>query len=132
MIVVDSSVWIDYLCTGSTPETDYLNDILGSRPIGVGDLILAEVLQGFRIQREYDAARRELLEFPLVLMGGRDNAIAAANHYRHLRSQGITIRGLVDCLIAAAVIAGDHILLHNDRHFDHFERHFGLQVLHPS
>jgi predicted nucleic acid-binding protein len=83
MIVVDSSVWIDYLCTASTPETDYLNDILGSRPIGVGDLILAEVLQGFRIQREYDAARRELLEFPLVLMGGRDNAIAAANHYRH-------------------------------------------------
>jgi predicted nucleic acid-binding protein len=132
MIVVDSSVWIDYLCTASTPETDYLNDILGSRPIGVGDLILAEVLQGFRIQREYDAARRELLEFPLVLMGGRDNAIAAANHYRHLRSQGITIRGRVDCLIAAAVIAGDHILLHNDRDFDHFERHFGLQVLHPS
>ncbi len=109
-----------------------LGGILSTHLIGVGDLILAEVLQGFRRQRDYEAARRELLGFALVPMAGRDNALAAADYYRHLRSRGVTVRGLVDCLIAAAVIAGDHILLHNDRDFDHFERHLGLQVLHPE
>ncbi len=132
MLVIDSSVWIDYLCQRPTPETDLLDALLAKRQIGVGDLILAEVLQGFRIQSEYEAAKRELLSFPLVPMGGKDNALAAAEYYRALRRCGITVRGLVDCLIAAAVITGGHILLHSDRDFDHFERHLGLRVLHPS
>jgi predicted nucleic acid-binding protein len=132
MIVVDTSVWIDYLRGTSTPQSDCLNSLLGNRLIGVGDIILAEVLQGLRRQRDYEATKRELLTFPLVLMGGRENALAAADYYRYLRSRGLTVRGLVDCLIAAAVIAGDHLLLHSDHDFDHFERHLGLRVLYPS
>ena len=131
-LLVDSSVWIDFFNGSITPETDYLNDALGDEPIVVGDLILVEVLQGFRRQSDFDAARIALTSFPVLAMVGQRTAIQSALNYRSLRAQGITIRKTIDTLIATFCIDNELTLLHTDRDFDHFEAALGLQVLHPN
>jgi hypothetical protein len=131
MILVDSSVWIDFFNGASTRETDYLDKILGDQPLLVGDLILAEVLQGFRRNEDFESARRALLSFQVVDMLGPDLAIQSARNYRILRAQGITVRKTIDCLIATYCIETGHSLLHSDRDFDPFEDHFGLNVVRP-
>lgn len=127
MILVDSSVWIDYFRGKPTPQADQLDHLLGLEPIALGDLILAEVLQGFDSAREFDAARRMLSALELVEIGGYEVAILAAQNFRRLRSLGITVRKTIDTLIATRCIADDIELLYADRDFDPFVLHLGLR-----
>ena len=129
MWIVDSSVWIDYFNGVTTPQTNLLDAALGVEELGIGDLILCEVLQGFRRQGDFDQAQAALLALPVFVMGGSDLALRSANHYRVLRQRGITVRKTLDCLIATFVIAKGFYLLHSDRDFDPFVRHFGLNVV---
>jgi len=129
MILVDSSVWINYFRGKATRQTDKLDTLLDQEIIAVGDLILAEVLQGFASDREFNAARRALAAFEQVTIGGEDVAVAAAIHFRRLRSQGITARKTIDTLIATRCIGSGMQLLHDDRDFDTFEQHLGLRVV---
>lgn len=131
-LLVDSSVWIDYFNGVLTPETDYLDGSLGQREIVVGDLILAEVLQGFNRDRDFKRARHAMLEFPLVDMVGAEAALKSAGNFRALRRRGVTVRKTIDSLIAAFCIESGLDLLHSDRDFDPFEEHLGLKVLHPG
>lgn len=129
MIVVDSSVWIDFFNGVDTRQTDLLDELLGSRPILTGDLILVEVLQGFRDEtdlRDAKTAMESLLYAPMV---GRDIAVTSAHNYRTLRAKGITTRKTIDMLIATFCIENGHQLLHNDRDFDLLAEHLGLAVL---
>jgi predicted nucleic acid-binding protein len=130
MWIVDSSVWIDYFGGQVTPQTDLLHDALGRQEIALGDIILCEVLQGYRHQQDFDAARQALLQFPVYALGGIEIALRSAENYRALRQQGITVRKTIDCLIATFVIERGFALLHSDRDFDPFERHLGLRVAH--
>lgn len=127
MWIVDSSVWIDYFNGVHTPTTDRLDLALGRQELGIGDLILCEVLQGFRQDREFERAQRALLTFPVFTLGGATLAVQSARNYRLLRQRGITIRKTVDCLIATFVIENDYTLLYQDRDFDPFVIHLGLQ-----
>lgn len=129
MWIVDSSVWIDYFNGVSTLQTGLLDSALGKREIGIGDLILCEVLQGFRRKEEFEIARAALLALPVFAMGGRDLALRSAMNYRWLRQNGFTVRKTIDCLIATFVIANKHQLLHNDRDFEPFAQHLGLVVV---
>jgi len=127
--IVDSSVWIDYFNGKSTPQTDLLNTALGQREIGLGDIILAEVLQGFRRQEDFEIARDALLLFPVFAIGGVDIALKSAENFRALRHLGVTVRKTVDCLIATFAIENGFSLLHSDRDFDPFEAHLNLDVV---
>ena len=129
MIVVDTSVWIDYFNGRATPGTALLDSLLGQQVLAIGDLILAELLQGFDSEAE---ARRVLgliepLEF--LEMAGRDIAIRSAANYRQLRRHGITVRKTMDMLIGTYCLVHGHELLHNDRDFDVLSRHLGLRCL---
>lgn len=129
MILVDSSVWIDYFRGTSTPQTDRLDALLGVEPLAVGDLILTEVLQGFSTDREFDRARKLLLSFDVIELGGRDLAVQAARNFRLLRSRGVTVRKTIDVIIATRCIEDDLVLLHADRDFLPFVGHLGLRVV---
>jgi predicted nucleic acid-binding protein len=129
MWIVDSSVWIDYFNGRETPETEILDTALGARALALGDIILCEVLQGYRRQQDFDIARGALLRFPVFTIGGREIAIKSAENYRFLRRRGITVRKTFDCLIAAFVIEHGFSLLHSDRDFDPFEQELGLVVV---
>ncbi len=129
-LLVDSSVWIDYFNGDITPQTNILDRSLGQIEIVVGDLILAEVLQGFRLQKDFYAARDALLKFPILEIVGVQIALKSANYFRFLRKRGLTIRKTVDCLIATFCIESGTDLLHSDRDFDPFEELLGLRVVH--
>ena len=126
MILVDSSVWIDYFRGTVTPQSDRLDALLGSEPIAIGDLILAEVLQGFAGQRDFDRALELLTELDVIDIGGQAIAIQAARNFRILRARGVTIRKTVDTLIATRCIEDGLTLLHSERDFDPFVAHLGL------
>jgi hypothetical protein len=130
MVIVDSSVWIDYLNGTATGEAEWLDRELLRQRIGLTDLILCEVLQGIRGHARFRQVREYLLKFQVFVPGGINLASAAAWNYRVLRSRGITVRKPIDCLIATFCILDDHELLHRDRDFDGFESHLGLKVLH--
>ncbi len=129
MIVVDSSVWIDFFNGTGTRETALLDDILGVEPVLIGDLILTEVLQGFRSDRDADRARAALDTLYFAPMVGRDIALASARNYRTLRAQGVTVRKTVDMVIATFCLENGHRLLHADRDFDAVEAHLGLRTV---
>jgi predicted nucleic acid-binding protein len=129
MWIVDSSVWIDYFGGTVTPQTDLLDAALGRRAIGLGDIILCEVLQGYRYRRDFEAARQALLAFPIYTIGGKEIALKSAEYYRALRRRGVTVRKTVGCLIATFVLESGFSLLHSDRDFDAFETHLGLDVI---
>jgi predicted nucleic acid-binding protein len=131
MIVVDTTVWIDYFNGRATPQTDYLDDLLLRQPILVGDLILGEILQGFQKDADFEVARTALGKLPQAQMLDPDLAVQSARNYRALRAKGVTVRKTIDCFIATFCIVNAHELLHNDRGFDPFETHLGLQVVHP-
>jgi len=95
----------------------------------IGDLIMAEVLQGFASEREFRSAERIFAALEFRPMVGRENALAAARNYRSLRARGVTVRSTIDSFIATFCISGGHDLLHHDRDFDPFERHLGLRVV---
>lgn len=129
MILVDSTVWIDYFNGVTTPETDFLDDILGDQLILVGDIILADVLQGFRRDKDVDQAYQASSKFQKVSMMNIDLALKSARYFRILRKRGVTIRKTIDCFIATFYIENDLELLHSDRDFDHFEEHLDLKVV---
>ena len=129
MILVDSSVWIDYFNGRRTPQTDLLDDRLGTQPIVVGDLILTEVLQGFQSDRDFAQAKRLLDSLVFAEMLGRDLAIMSARNYRILRRKGVTVRKTLDVIIGTFCIAHRLPLLHSDKDFDPIEKYLGLKVV---
>jgi hypothetical protein len=129
LIIVDTTVWVDYLRGVDTPEAQWLELRLESERMGLTDLILCEVLQGTRSPGDFRAVQSELLRFEVFETGGIPVAIAAARNTRRLRSEGITVRRTIDCLIATFCLQGGHALLHRDRDFDPFERYLGLAVV---
>jgi len=131
MLIVDSTVWIDYFNGLENPQTDYLDQIVDQAPVLVGDLILAEVLQGFRDDSEFEKARRALSKYIQVEMVNPELALQSARNYRLLRRKGLTVRKTIDSLIATYCIENEHELLHNDNDFDGYEKHLGLRVVHP-
>ena len=128
MILVDSSVWIDYFNGTITPQTEKLDALLGRELLAIGDLILTEVLQGFVDERDFNEARQLLTSLTVVELGGQEIAIQAAKNFRALRKYGVTIRKTIDTVIATRCIESGYDLLHNDRDFDPFARHLGLRV----
>lgn len=131
MILVDSSVWIDYFRGVPTPQTDRLDALLGIEPLIGGDLVLAEVLQGFADDRDFNQARKLLASLIIVDLGGKDVAIQAAKNFRALRQLGITVRKTVDAIIATRCIRSGFTLLYSDRDFDPFVQHLGLRSALP-
>jgi hypothetical protein len=129
LILVDSSVWIDYFKGTITAQTAILDGLLGVEPLAIGDLILSEVLQGFSDDRDFNQARRMLTALTVVELGGKDIAIRAAHHFRTLRRKGVTVRKTTDTVIATRCIEDGYELLHNDRDFDPFARFLGLRVV---
>lgn len=130
MILVDSSVWIDYFRGVSTAQTEKLDELLGNEPLLMGDLILTEVLQGCREELQFQEVRRRLGALELIVLGGEKLAIEAAQNFRLLRAKGITVRKTIDTIIASRCILDGHELLHDDRDFDAFEEYLGLVVVH--
>ena len=128
MILVDSSVWIDYFRNDSTPHTAQLDQWLDTPVvvIGTADLVVFEVVRGFRHDRARIEAQALLLDLPIVEIGGIDNALRAAEHDRALRAKGYTIRSPVDVLLASYCITHGHTLLHRDADFDAFKTLGGL------
>lgn len=127
MILVDSSVWIDFFRGVTTPQVDALDRLLGVEPLAVGDLILTEVLQGFRSEKDFNQARKLLLTLEPVEIGGQEVAIQAARNFRVLRERGVTVRKTIDTLIATKCIEADMALLYSDRDFDPFVEYLGLR-----
>lgn len=130
MIFVDASVWIDFFNGNASPEVARLADLLhdGAAPLGMADLTLFEVLRGFRHPQDFLAARHALSALPVIDIGGELNVLAAAEHYRALRAQGVTIKSPVDVLLASFCIENGYALLHSDRDFDALESRRGLRV----
>ena len=128
MILADTSAWIDYVKGISAPHTDVLDTELSRNLVATGDLIIAEFLQGFRDEREYHQAQQIMDSLEYRDLVGRQIAEAAAQNYRILRKNGVTVRKTIDVLIATYCIENDLELIHNDRDFDAMEEWLGLRV----
>ncbi|KAF0149356.1 MAG: PilT protein-like protein [Ignavibacteria bacterium] len=128
MILVDSSVFIDYFNGIDNWHTDELNTLLGNELVVTGDYILAEVLQGFRNDKDYKAAKEIMQSFPCFNICNEELAIKSADNFRYLRTKGITIRKTVDLIIATFCIENDIELLHNDRDFDPMVQYLDLKI----
>ena len=129
MMVVDTSVWIDYFNGAHTPATDRLDAALGNQEILVGDLILTEVLQGLRQETDFHQVRQLFQAFPILTMVGPALAIRSAEHYRALRARGVTVRKTIDVMIGTYCIAHNLPLLYVDRDFDPMVRYLSLQAV---
>ncbi|MFN5119609.1 MAG: PIN domain nuclease [Cyanobacteriota bacterium] len=128
MIVVDSSVWIDFFNGVNTAEVERLDGLLGVTPLAIGDLILVEVMQGFRNEQDVATARQLFRSLAVLPMLGGSNAWKAAENYRQLRRQGITVRKTIDGIIATACIEANLPLLFSDRDFQPYVKHLGLEA----
>ena len=131
MIIVDTTVWIDYLRGHANRETDYLDRELSRQRLGLTDLILCETLRGISDETLFARTLRALRTFEIFETGGQEMAIMAARNFRTLRKRGSKVRKTIDCLIATFCLQHGHSLLHRDRDFDHFEQVLGLAVIHP-
>jgi hypothetical protein len=131
LVIVDTTVWVDYLQGAENPETEWLNTELDRQRLGLTDIILCEVLQGVRDDVVAKEVERRLLNLEVFDTGGVALAREAARNYRALRSRGHTVRKTIDCLIATFCLRGQHSLLHRDRDFDAFEQFLELSVIHP-
>jgi predicted nucleic acid-binding protein len=129
LILVDSSLWIDYFKGTITAKTEILDTLLGQQPLAIGDLNLTEVLQGLVNERDFKDARKMLTSLVVVELGGQEIAIQAAKNFRALRRLGVTVRKTIDTVIATRCIENGYDLLHNDRDFDPFVKHLGLRVV---
>lgn len=131
MVIVDTTVWVDYLGGINNDQTSWLDREMSHRRLGLTDIILCEVLQGIRTDASFARTKHDLNRFQVFATGGIDLAIAAAQNDRFLRQKGYTVRKTVDCWIATFCLEAGHELLHRDRDFDPFEQHLGLAVIHP-
>ena len=132
LVIVDTTVWIDYLRGTWNAETVWLEQQLGRTALALTDLILSEILQGVRNKRQFQDTRKDLSRYDIFNSCGSELAIASARNYLMLREKGFTVRKTIDCLIATFCIRNGHSLLHRDRDFDAFEQHLGLKVIHPA
>jgi predicted nucleic acid-binding protein len=130
VVIIDTTVWIDYLRGTENPETRWLDGELQRQRLGLTDLILCEVLQGIRDENTFERVQSELLKFQVFHTGGTALAIAASQNYRALRERGYTVRKTIDCLIASFCLQAGHELLHRDQDFDPFEKVLGMRVVH--
>lgn len=126
-MIVDSSVWIDYFAGAETRETEFLHSVLGVKTVAIGDLILTEVLQGFRNDRDYQLAYKQFHSMTVYNMLGRRTAAQSAMNFRQLRKKGITIRKTADVIIATFCIEHHQPLLFSDKDFKPFVQHMGLK-----
>lgn len=131
MVIVDTTVWVDYFQGVENPETDWLNRELDRQRLGLTDIILCEVLQGVRDDVVAKEVERRLLTLEVFETGGVALAREAARNYRALRIRGHTVRKTIDCLIATFCLRERHSLVHRDRDFDPFEKFLELSVIHP-
>jgi predicted nucleic acid-binding protein len=131
VVIVDTTVWIDYFNGAQTPEVDWLDFALDRHRLGITSLNLCEVLQGLTSEKDAVRVRVAMARLEVFDTVTADVAMAAAFSYRALRRRGITVRKTIDLLIASFCIHGHHALLHSDRDFDAFERYLGLAVVHP-
>ncbi len=131
MMLVDSSVWIDYFNGNPTWQTDLLHHSLSRIPVVIGDVILTEVLQGFKSDKDYETTKQFLSVLPFRQIGGYQVAVQSAHHYRILRKSGVTVRKTIDIIIATFCILEGLPLLHDDRDFEPMVTHFSLQVPSP-
>jgi predicted nucleic acid-binding protein len=129
LILVDSSVWIDYFKGAATAQTEKLDQKLGREPLAIGDLMLTEVLQGFAKERDFDEAKKLLTSLMVVDLCGEEIAMQAARNFRALRNLGVTVRKTIHTVIATRCIARGYELLHSDRDFEPFVTHLGLRVV---
>ena len=127
MILVDSSVWIDYFRGTATPQCERLDALLATENVLIGDLILTEVLQGFNTDRDFNQARRLLTALQVINLGGQDIAIKVARNFRKLRALGVTVRKTIDTVIATRCIESRYELLFSDRDFEPFVKYLGLR-----
>jgi predicted nucleic acid-binding protein len=132
VILVDSSVWIDYFRGTPTPQTEKLDSLLGIEPIATGDLILTEVLQGFVSDRDFNQARKLMTSLVVVDLAGQGIAIQAARNFRALRKLGVKVHKTIDTVIATRCIESKLSLLYSDRDFDPFVEHLGLRTALPG
>lgn len=131
-ILADSSVWVDFYRDTGTAAVAELEVILGEREVLLPDLVLMEVLQGFRVVSEIRAAEAYFAKLVPVTLGGRDRARRAAANYRVLRAAGVTPRSSIDVLIATFCIDETVHLLASDRDFTLMAPHLGLVLHNPS
>ena len=131
MVIVDTSVWFDYFAGVSNDETGWLDVEIGKQRLGITDLILCEILQGTRSDREFRVLKGAMLKSEVFATGGREMAVASSENYRLLRKQGFTPRKTIDCWIATFCLREGHALLHRDRDFEPFEKYLALRVVHP-
>ncbi|MBA4397448.1 MAG: VapC toxin family PIN domain ribonuclease [Syntrophus sp. (in: bacteria)] len=129
MILVDSSVWIDYFNGKKTSQTQWLDSALGNTPIIINDLILTEVLQGFQKDKDFKTARGILLSVPFMSMGGQALATDSAINYRYLRRKGVIVRKTIAVIIGTFCIRHQLTLLHDDRDFDPMVTFLGLEII---
>jgi predicted nucleic acid-binding protein len=129
LVIVDTSVWIDFLNGATNPESEWLDLNLDRERIGLTTMVLAEVLQGLRDDREASLVQTQLLEFEIIDLLDGALAVEAAHCYRRLRAAGRTVRTTIDVLTATYCIREGHSLLHRDRDFDVFEEKLGLRVI---
>ena len=129
MIVVDSSVWIDFFMGKNTLGAETLDASLGEDVVAIGDVMLVEVLQGFRAESDYRKARDLLLSLSILNMLDTDIALKSAANFRRLRKKGVTVRKTIDTIIATYCIENKLPLLHSDRDFQPFQDHLKLQVV---
>ena len=130
MVIVDTTVWIDYLNGVDTPQTAWLDRTLEAERVGLTDINVCEILQGLQTEHYAASVLRELVQFEIFSLGGLDLAVAAAANYRTVRARGHTVRKTIDCLIATFCIQNHHTLLHADRDFEPFEKWLKLRVVH--
>mgnify|MGYP006275009845 CR=1 FL=1 len=128
MILVDTSVWIDYFNGVENKQTESLDRILSEQSVLLGDIILTEILQGFDSDKDFRLAKQALDPLDCVHLGGKSLAIKAASNFRFLRSNGVTIRKTVDMLIGSWCIEHEVELLHNDKDFDRIATQLPLQI----
>jgi predicted nucleic acid-binding protein len=129
MVIVDTSVMIDFLGGYSYPQTEWLRGQNSFQNVGLTSLIVTEVLQGIREDARFEATWNVLSRFAIFETGSRELAIQSALNYRFLRGLGVTIRSTIDCLVATFCIEEGHRLLHRDSDFDYFHEHLGLLVV---
>jgi predicted nucleic acid-binding protein len=132
VVIVDTTVWIDYFQGAQNPETDWLDAELDRQRLALTDIILCEVLQGVRDDQVAKEVEGTLLKLEVFEAGSVALAREAARNYRALRSRGLTVRKTIDCLIATFCLREQHSLLHRDRDFDPFEKLLDLSVIHPQ
>lgn len=124
--IVDSSVWIEYFNRGTAPTADLLEEGIRRGDVVLGDLIICEVLQGFRSEHEAELAWKRMSTCPVLALGSPFLMQRAARNYRFLRRRGITVRSTIDCIIATFCIEHEFALLTLDRDFEPFAALLGL------